>query len=236
MAMLGAACSDLPTAGPGLPGSARTEEAIQLEGVTGTACQYGGEYPHCNKPPTEAGAGQATMPPPDGSSQPGSGGGTSPATGDTASDTTKVAQPCNTGNGTLDSPRVQQGFSALWAASNPTGPQTDRREQVGWIVSRPDGYDFVPAKMIESKPCSSKFEAVAPAGTVAYVHTHPFAPHELVTACGWPPGEYIPEASVVDESTVDKIGLPRFVLDKQTIYQTYGSAYRIQQTWSRCGY
>jgi len=81
-----AACSDSVTGNDSRqPGPRMSGTEFQLEGVTATECQYGGEYPNCKPAPTTAGdAGVAPTPSSDPAAPANGGGGTSPPSDSTA--------------------------------------------------------------------------------------------------------------------------------------------------------
>jgi hypothetical protein len=240
LAALLSACSDSPT-GPtarGRPGGPLAGTTIQVEGVTGTACQYGGEYPNCKSAPIDDGYNPNL--PPSGGPSGTSAGGDGSSGGTNTGDDTEQPPPdtaCKTGDPKLDSPEVQQGLANMWAASNPNLSQMDRREQAGWIVATGTGsYKIVPVTNLVSTPCSASFDLTSPQGAVALVHTHPYKIGEWVTACGPPSGVYYGGGSRTDQRTADALGMNGFVIDKNNIWEYGGTAYRIQRSYNRCGY
>jgi hypothetical protein len=64
---------------------------------------------------------------------PGGGDGYDPGTPDQSG-------PCNTGDSVFDDPKVSEGFTELWTASNYTSNIVARREAYGWVVMTPTGY------------------------------------------------------------------------------------------------
>jgi hypothetical protein len=110
----------------------------------------------------------------------GSGGG-----GGTTQPPDPPADTCLTGDEAFDDPAVKQGLNDLWTRSNPAAAQAQRLEQGGWIVRNWDGsYSMAPFTVTAQGPCSIKGNFNAPAGTVAWVHTHPFTSGEVQTICG----------------------------------------------------
>lgn len=92
---------------------------------------------------------------------------------------------CQTGDPMLDSPAVEQGLKDLWARSAPTAPQAQRLEQAAWIIQNADGtYGTAPFSVTTQGPCGINGNLNAPAGAVAWVHTHPFTRNEVQTICG----------------------------------------------------
>lgn len=94
--------------------------------------------------------------------------------------------PCETGDPVLDDPQVQAGFADLWQDSNPDATMANRRERGGWIVQTPLGYQVQPfPDSWTQNACAIDMPAgtAPPAGTVAWVHTHPYVYNELMTGC-----------------------------------------------------
>jgi hypothetical protein len=92
---------------------------------------------------------------------------------------------CVTGNEILDSPAVRSGLDDLWKRSSASAEQSQRLEQAGWIVRRPDGtFGMAPFTTTAQGPCNVNGNLNAPFGAVAWVHTHPFRTGEIQTICG----------------------------------------------------
>lgn len=106
----------------------------------------------------------------------------------------KVDVPCVLdsfpGNDTITAPNVQSFFSSLWKQSNYTDtathiiqPLANRREQGGFIVQGVSGYIFKPFPSTwTSDACGIDIDTTykLPAGTVAFIHTHPFKTGETL--------------------------------------------------------
>jgi hypothetical protein len=127
---------------------------------------------------------------------------------------------CGPNDPILASPEVRAGFDALWRASNfgVRIPQHQRLEQYAWIVETSEGLVLVPMNLA-SAPCGPEDEVdvVFPPGTVAWVHTHPWAWGEMQTSCGEQNGTYIgmPSRDDIDASRV--LGLPGYIIDAHLI-------------------
>jgi hypothetical protein len=84
----------------------------------------------------------------------------------------------------LADPDVIAGLRDMWQASRPGGPLADMREQTGYVVQLPHGYDVLwgptlsDACNIHEPPDPQR----APQNVVAWVHTHPAAGRSI------PPG------------------------------------------------
>jgi hypothetical protein len=128
---------------------------------------------------------------------------------------------CGANDPILASAEVRAGFDALWRASN-FGlriPQDERLEQYAWIVETSDGYALAPMN-VPSAPCGTEDQvdiALPPPGTVAWVHTHPWAWGEIQTSCGEADAIYfgMPSKDDVDASQV--LGLPGYIIDAHQI-------------------
>jgi hypothetical protein len=157
----------------------------------------------------------------------GTGGGETPTDPqETPSDTA-----CNTTDPVVNVIAVQTGFEELWKRSNFEAngviqPQSERREQGGFIISTSAGYIFQSFPSDWSYgPCSIGFppDFVPPAGTVAWVHTHPFTLGEQQTSCGEVlPGSglyqnYAGKSSDGDNKTSAHWGIPGYLLDADHI-------------------
>jgi hypothetical protein len=164
----------------------------------------------------------------------------------------EVFTPCSTGLATLDDPEVQSGLCDLWRRSNPEAPMADRREQGGWLVRVGDDFmlDPFPPEWI-SQPCAltPPEDFQSPPGTIAMVHTHPYARREPLTSCDkqeLPGGlsmyiNYSGDPSIDDDSTMldlrsrypNLIGL---VIDQDQIIAYTGSPVDEPSRYPRCGY
>lgn len=92
---------------------------------------------------------------------------------------------CRTGEPVLDDPAVRAGLKDLWTRSNPDSGQAKRLEQGAWLVRNGDGsYGLMPFSVTAQGPCGINGNLVAPAGTLAFVHTHPFSAREVQAICG----------------------------------------------------
>ena len=92
---------------------------------------------------------------------------------------------CQTGDPALDSPEVRQGLENLWIRSNPDAPQAQRLEEAAWIIQRSDGsFGMAQFNVSTQSPCGVNGNLNAPAGAVAWAHTHPFTAGEVQYICG----------------------------------------------------
>jgi hypothetical protein len=99
-------------------------------------------------------------------------------------------RPCPpTGNPILDDPANRQKFDSSFQATNPIGPQSQRKEHIRAGYKFPDGH----IESVDLNPPSANNCAIPTlslpltngAGKLAWIwHSHPFAPGELVTICG----------------------------------------------------
>jgi hypothetical protein len=120
-------------------------------------------------------------------------------------------------------PSVVEGLEDLVARSGFDGPQTERREQYGWIVESEDGYELVPLANEATNPCQVAADPTPPPGTVGFVHTHPFSAGERVApgVCPQAPngGTFRSGPSQTDRSISqfinDQVGttVPAFIID-----------------------
>ncbi len=254
-----AGCTDTllpPTSDPNGDGP-DPSKPIQLAPLDVTACQYGGIYPDCQLAPSPSGPPQPTPEPgptvgPPGTS-PGTGGGSpgpTPVPADSASRT-----PCDTKDPIVDTPAVQAGMDALWKDSNPDAPMAQRRERGGWILSTATGYAFQPfpsSWTIGACGIDIPAGSTVPPGAVAWVHTHPYAKGEKLTACDSTTivigGQaitayttYLNDPSGYDGDASLAFGVPGIMIDKDGITRFDGDSasqdrLTIQARFGRCGY
>lgn len=159
------------------------------------------------------------------------------------------AVPCNT-NGAepiLDDANFEFSASALWQQTNysPETPQSERLEQYAWIVQSADGYVFVPMG-VPPAPCGPEGEievGPAPEGTVAWIHTHPWAVGDMQTTCGEVPTLYYGAPSDADVATSHTLNLPGYIMDATQITKFDGRGETVPapvnsivNTVERCGY
>lgn len=178
------------------------------------------------------------------------GGGTSG--GETPSDPQETPSDtaCNTPDPLVNAVTVQAGFEELWKKSNfevngVVQPQSERREQGGFIISTSAGYVFESFPSDWSYgPCSIGFppDFVPPAGTVAWVHTHPFTLGEQQTSCGEViPGSglyqnYAGKSSDGDNKTSAHWGVPGYLLDADHIARFTSDEAAADVPFGRCAY
>lgn len=123
---------------------------------------------------------------------------------------------------------VREELSELWERTNADAPQHERVERAAWIVRDDSGFDLVPIEPVRADACSFHLPpGQPPAGTVAWVHTHAFAPGERVGAgvCkGRPTGGIARSGpSQKDQQLAAKINravgneVPFFVLDPEGV-------------------
>lgn len=175
----------------------------------------------------------------------GGSGGTPSDPQDTPTDTA-----CNTPDPVVNAVSVQAGFEELWKKSNfevngVVQPQSERREQGGFIISTPAGYAFqsFPSDW-NYGPCSIGCPPgfVPPAGTVAWVHTHPFRLGEQQTSCGEViPGSglyqnYAGKSSDGDNKTSAHWGVPGYLLDADHIARFTSDEAAADVPFGRCAY
>lgn len=175
---------------------------------------------------------------------------------------------CDTDDPVLDDPAVQAGLADLWARSGIDQPQAQRLEHSAWIVRNPDGSHSVVriTSYNVQEPCRiNPGDVNAPPGTVAWVHTHPFAARELLLICGplqreVAPGQYVPvvgrdghpvylrysnQPSQPDRDFMYAVNsmrkmrgqsyLQAYVIDNEQITR-YGANGDKDQPFGRCGY
>jgi hypothetical protein len=217
----------------------------ELEPIEVRACQYGGTYPNCNDkpedPPPDDGYCQdfpddPMCAPGDDPGPGGPGGGDDPCY-DCQPD--EPVEPCNTSDPLVDSRLVQDGFDELWQKSNygEDVPQTDRREQAGWIVRTSSGtLMYQPMLGVTNKPCGLDNIPYPPAGTVAFLHTHPWKLGERQETCEGQP-VYFGEPSEDDRNTSREFGIPGYILDANGITKFSEAAnINTDARYGRCGY
>ena len=243
-------CQDSPTAVL-TPGGPRFTEPIRLPGVEGGGgdCSQSGwtrdENGVCQPPP--APTGDPSDPGNTDGENPGGGGGDSPPPDpqETPTDTT-----CKTSDPLLNSQPVQAAFEDLWKDSNYevngiVQPQSERRERGGFIIQTGNGYTVqpFPADWIYG-PCSIAFplDYRPPAGTVAYVHTHPFTYGEKQTSCDpVVPGtslyqNYPGRSSDGDNKTAGHWGISGYLLDADHIARFTADEASADVPFGRCAY
>lgn len=115
------------------------------------------------------------------SGTPGGPGGGGPTVNPPAPDTA-----CKTNDdAVLNDLAVQAGFEELWEQSGIDLEQSQRLESAAWIVQNPDGsHHLAPITYNQRDACGVNGNWFAPAGTIGFVHTHPFRSGEVMTACG----------------------------------------------------
>jgi len=136
--------------------------------------------------------------------------------------------PCDTDEPLLDAPNVYNGFDELWEESI-----ENNVEQGGWIVQDGGSFRLVPFQNAVYTPCGIDVNESPPAGTVAYVHTHPW--HLFtVTPCGyWNTGT----PSDDDIDTLRDLGLSTgFILDADGIAKYNATSGESSIRIPRCGY
>lgn len=242
-----AACSEAPTS-PENPGGLRGATAVQLPGITATACQYGGEYPDCKPKPIDGGGTTTPVAPAAG----GAGGGVTQPPPDSTAD-----RPCSTRDSVLNSPAVQAGFKDLWARSNSGGTMSQRYERGGWVIRDSQGGYSIQSfpDSWTTGPCGidAPLGTVPPPGSVAWVHTHPYAAGDTLTSCPalrltLPNGSVYVQYSTYANNPSDYDGLAStgwnlsaYIIDKNKITAYVGDGtsstqYRVTNRVSRCGY
>lgn len=98
--------------------------------------------------------------------------------------------PCSTGNAMLDDPLVQEGLRQLWrhaylrdSLSSPPSPY-DRLEYTGYIIPFLSGYSINMVLEYDYQNPRRANHGIYPSllgvSPVVHVHTHPFAPSELI--------------------------------------------------------
>lgn len=172
---------------------------------------------------------------------------------------TETEQPdtCRTADPTVDDPAVQAAFTQLWANSNPTAVQSDRREQAAWVVQTQWGLDIIPWTNADFGPCSisphyGSFSI--PTNAVAWIHTHPFTVGEVQTSCdpiaytssgapiygrysSFPNDRDVAMGHAINSSLGRNI--PAYTIDQSTIYRftATGETTAIDvSNHTRCGY
>lgn len=200
---------------------------------------------------TGGGPGGGTTPPP---------GGTPPGGGTPSPPEPPTTEPppdtCNTGDQTVDDPAVQEAFAHLWSNSNygPGVPMSHRIEDGGWIIRNTDGnLRFMSFPVSYSRDnCSISIPegVIPPPGTVAWVHTHPFAAGERLTECqlqpipgvGLVPLSYQNQSSAADDEIQAQwrsqgFNIVAYMIDANGIVRYDGSGTPAGETkYSRCGY
>ncbi|HEU0055562.1 MAG TPA: hypothetical protein VFQ39_20380 [Longimicrobium sp.] len=213
---------------------------IQVEGVLGIGCFYGGVWPNCLAPP-RPGEENDYLP----------GGGDPDPAGSGGAD---EDDPCNTGLLMLDAPGTQEGFASIWSKSGFGLPMAQRRERGGWLIRDPDG-SFRLQEFPDSwqtHPCQINVPASAtvPAGAVALVHTHPYSRGEQLTGCPTQsiPGvgsfhvNYTGDSSIPDDSTMLRLrehvspAMIGIMIDNDEIVAYNGSSAAEPTRRPRCGY
>ena len=188
------------------------------------------------------GGGPYEPPPDDGGG--GGGGGDDPGGEDPGGHDPYPPEPCDTGDPVVDSEAVQDAFDELWRQSNASASNlAQRQEQGGWIVSTSSGYAVVPFTATTSSWCGIDGEEPAPAGTVGWVHTHPYKLDEAITNC-FLTGiiDYKGKPSVDDIEWGAEQGrrlglggpLPGYILDTNGI-RRFAKGVK-QSDYDRCGY
>lgn len=226
---------------------------ICLAPIEATVCQYRGTYPNCKPPlagdvpPCYDGGGC-------GGGDPISTGGSGPICEDCYPE--DEDPPCETGNPMLDSPEVQRGMDQLWEASDADAPMADRRERGGWILKNSLGeYSFraFPSEWtIGACGINAPAYTVPPAGTVAWVHTHPYHTGEPLTACDpervmvggvtfLAYTRYSNDPSRPDGELAVRWNLPGVIIDHDKVTQYKGEPssrdrFTVTSRHNRCGY
>lgn len=192
----------------------------------------------------------------------GGGGGSSPPQcpdfdPDCGYDEEPQPDTCVTNDPVLNDPVTEAAFAQLWANSNVSAPQPERREQAAWIVQTQFGLQVIPWTDADFGPCTISPHVGTfsiPTNAIAWVHTHPFTEGELQTSCepigydayGQPihgtyskfPNESdIELAAAINESlgrnidayTIDQGNIVRFMATSSTTVSAYSP-------YGRCGY
>lgn len=190
-------------------------------------------------------AGTCWPPDPDNGSDDSPPGG-DPGTGDPLDGSGGEPEEQDDPEGYLDpcaTDEVRNGFNTVWATSNADGHLLQRKEQGGWII-RENGQLRVETWNLPSDYCGIHGEPVPPSsGTVVgWVHTHPYAPGEMILTCEGVPYEYPGGPSGPDRSTSTALGqmvgfpgaLPGYILDKGGITFFVGAEPLLDKELDRC--
>jgi hypothetical protein len=193
-----------------------------------------------------------------GGGSPGDGSSPPPPGAPSPAEPPPTVQPdtCKTGDPTVDDPAVQQAFIHIWSNSNygPDVPMNQRIEDGGWIIRNADGtLRFMSFPVSYGRGhCSIDIPAGVspPAGTVAWVHSHPFAAGEKLTECDWQsipgvgnfPLTYQNQSSAADDQAqaqwrAQGYNISAYMIDANTIVRFDGTGTAQGETkYSRCGY
>jgi hypothetical protein len=157
----------------------------------------------------------------------------------------------------LNDPDVQAGFDQLWKESNPPpAPLGDRKEHFGWLVWTESGGWAFHDTGLTGNVCGLDAEIPYPpegaAAIRAFVHTHPYAPDEIIPVCSETDTErivgYAPYGgtpSRLDRMTSVRLGerlygpghtLSGLILDSKDILSFVGFNTDRDGGISRCGY
>ncbi|HEX8674174.1 MAG TPA: hypothetical protein VF710_19915 [Longimicrobium sp.] len=159
--------------------------------------------------------------------------------------------PCATGNTFIDDPKLGEGFSEAWRASNADAALGDRKEQYGWIVKTESGYRI--HSLGAGNVCGADFTMAEPPegydAVVGFIHTHPYTVGEFVPQCGADGrinniGPYPGEPSSFDRTASEQLGaalgrgqpLAGIILDANGIRLFVGQDLAMDLSIARCGY
>lgn len=143
-----------------------------------------------------------------------------------------------TGDPVMDDPNNLAKFDSSFQASNPNGPQTDRKEHIRAGYEFPDGHvesvDLNPPFATNCGIDSLSIPLTNGEGKLAWIwHSHPYFPFELVSQCGGevlnPAKEYVGVPSGPDWKALDIINntlfangepaIPGYIYDKKRWYR-----------------
>jgi hypothetical protein len=146
---------------------------------------------------------------------------------------------CTTGDPNLDDPVNREKFDSSFQASNPDGPQSERREHIRAGYRLPDG-QVVSIDLNPSSANNCEIPSVfvphntTDGGKLVWIwHSHPYAPRELVTECAGrvltPPRPLGAGPSQKDWMALDTVNkylalegeppIPGYIYDKQQSYR-----------------
>jgi hypothetical protein len=160
--------------------------------------------------------------------------------------------PCNTGDPFIDDPKIGEGFTQLWQASNAGANMGQRREVFGWVVQTATGFRIEMITTVAS--CGGDFRDVpwpveGPDAVAGFIHTHPYDLGEDILTCnanGQVSGfrEYDGTPSDIDRQTSIALGellgrtkpLAGLILDGAGIRLFVGNESNMNLSITRCGY